>query len=95
MVLFNPGRVVATPAAVQALSEQYVLPEDLLDRHVNGDWGDITDDDKSSNESALADGSRLVSSYFLFDDVKVLIITEAVDDEGSRTHTTLQLSNEY
>lgn len=62
---FSPGHIVATPGALELLLELDVSPSGLLDRHVTGDWGDLDDEDKSVNEAALRDGSRIMSAYNL------------------------------
>lgn len=90
-MIFNIGEIVGTPAAVRALNENYVLHADLLDRHVAGDWGDLSDEDKLANETALVDGDRLLSAYLLPGlNEKVYIVTEA-----DRSHTTIMLASEY
>ena len=69
----------------------------FIARHLAGDWGIVDDDDKTANEEALRDGSRLLSAYLL-DDIqktKIWIITEAVNDRGHREATTLLLPDEY
>lgn len=33
-----------------------------LQRHLNGDWGDLGDDDQHQNDAALKHGDRLLSS---------------------------------
>lgn len=93
--IFNPGTLVATPGALNVLAQHYTLPEDLLCRHESGDWGDLDAEDAERNNEALQDGSRLFSAYVLAPDVKVWIITEAQDDEGVRSHTTILLPEEY
>jgi hypothetical protein len=65
----------------------------LLARHVFGDWGDLCTEDKESNERALAQGGRLLSSYEAGlgrDATKVWVITEA-----DRSSTTFLLPEEY
>ncbi|MFO0806209.1 MAG: hypothetical protein U0791_24160 [Gemmataceae bacterium] len=52
-------------------------------------------DDKAANDESLVDGSRLLSAYLLTTDVKIWIITEAVDDHGNREATTVLLPDEY
>ena len=61
----------------------------LFYRHAIGDWGLVSDDDWQSNNEALNNNGRVVSSY-LFAGVKVWIITEA-----NRTRTTALLPSEY
>lgn len=89
------GRVVVTPGALAVLAEHYVLPEDLLDRHLNGDWGDLDAEDRQHNVEAMQNGSRIFSSYILAEGVKVWIITEAINDIGIRSSTTILLPEEY
>lgn len=93
--LFHIGQLVSTPGALAALAEHYTLPEDLLTRHASGDWGDLDAEDIQRNNKALVDGSRIFSAYVLAEGVKVWVITEAQDDDGVRSHTTILLPSEY
>jgi hypothetical protein len=93
--LFDLGQTVATPAALAALDEAGVSPASLLARHVSGDWGDLDDEDKRANDMALKDGSRVLSAYMLPTDQKIWTITEAKNDQGERSATTLLLPDEY
>ena len=61
--LFQLGRVVATPGALEALAEAGQTPWEFLARHARGDWGDVSDDDRQANDEAVQDGSRLLSAY--------------------------------
>ncbi len=47
---FSLGQVVATPAVLQTLKRlgQNVL--EFIERHVRGDWGDLSEDDQQANE---------------------------------------------
>jgi len=92
---FELGRVVATPAALNVLEDSGQRPVELLDRHVRGDWGDLSADDAEANERALRDGSRILSAYIIASGKKIWIITEAVNDEGKRASTTILLPEEY
>ena len=47
------------------------------------------------NAEALKDDGRLMSAYILPTKVKVWVLTEATDDEGRRSATTLLLPEEY
>src|SRR2546421_6498449 len=87
---FNPGQVVATPAAIVAIEFARASVVDLLHRHVTGDWGDIDDDDKAMNEMALNCEACIISAYVLADGTKVWCITEA-----DRSASTFLLSDEY
>ena len=85
---FPLGRIVATRGVLRA-----VIGADLsaaLARHAQGDWGDLSPDDRAANDSALRHGDRLLSSYKSESGVKFWIITEA-----DRSVTTFLLPEEY
>ena len=94
-VLFSLGRTFATPAALEVLGAAGVAPEDLLRRHVSGDWGDSGPEDSQFNDQALLDGSRLFSAYVLPRGTKVWVITETAGDDGRRGSTCILLPEEY
>ncbi len=87
---FPLGRTVATPGAIEALVRAGETPLPYLARHVAGDWGDVDQDDKAENESALKDGLRILSAYRLADNTRIWVITEA-----DRSVTTILLPDEY
>ena len=95
MTRFSPGRVLATPAALQSMNQANIDVTQLLRRHLQGDWGQVSPPDACANNQALRDGSRLLSSYQLNDQQNVWVITEAEDDEGNREATTFLLPSEY
>lgn len=88
--LFKLGQIVATPGALELLTENNVSPSTLLVRHVSGDWGDMDDEDKKSNDDAVKYGNRTFSAYVLPDGDKVWIITES-----DRSYTTILKPEEY
>lgn len=94
-MLFDLGNIVGTPAALARLEREGINPSDLITRHVTGDWGDLSDEDKAANDAAVEDGARILSSYPLGDDDKVWIITEARNDLGERFATTVLLPSDY
>lgn len=90
---FSLGRVVATPGALELLSEAGEDPNDLLDRHRSGDWGELDARDRRENELSLKNGFRILSSYPVGRETgkeKVWIITEA-----DRSVTTILLPEDY
>jgi hypothetical protein len=90
-MLFKLGVVVATPGAIRALEENIVDSWALLQRHVNGDWGCVPEEDKQENKLSVENGNRVMSSYPLNDrGEKLWIITEA-----DRSSTCLLLPDEY
>jgi hypothetical protein len=92
---FPMGQILATPGALEALTEAGQTPAEFLVRHVQGDWGEVCAEDKALNEEALIDGSRLLSAYRTSKNVRIWIITEAADENGHRCATTTLLPEEY
>ncbi len=90
MSKFRLGAVVGTPGAMQALADAGQTLNFFLDKHVQGDWGDVCEDDKRLNDQALTDESRLLSAYRTLKNVRIWIITEA-----DRTSTCCLLPSEY
>ena len=90
MIRFPVGRVVATPGALNALEKAEQLPAEFLDRHVNGDWGEVPDADKQENEVAVEQGFRILSAYTTSAGDKLWILTEA-----DRSATIILLPEEY
>lgn len=74
--LFSLGSIVATPAALSLLDEHNKTPAEFLRRHHSGDWGDLCEEDRETNEAALKHGDRIFSAYTIGND-KIWIITEA------------------
>ena len=93
--LFMPGRFLATPGVLEAFEQAGQNVSEFLSRHLAGDWGVVSADDKAANDESLKDGSRLLSAYLLKTGVKIWIITEAADDQGNRVATTALLPDEY
>jgi len=88
--LFPLGQIVGTPGAISALETAGRTHSEFLDRHVCGDWGELSDDDKAENEYSLTRYLRIFSAYHLSAEVKIWIITEA-----DRSSTTILLPSEY
>ena len=84
------GAVVATPGAIAALAEADQGPREFLERHLNGDWGEVGFEDWAENDRSIRDGFRILSAYTLKTSVKIWIITEA-----DRSVTTILLPDEY
>ena len=83
------GKVVATPGALNLLSEIGEDPFDFLARHASGDWGELCAFDRRQNEIALREGLRVLSSYET-PAGHVWVITEA-----DRSVTTILLPENY
>jgi hypothetical protein len=94
--LFQLGRVVATPGAIEALEKAGQSPWEFISAHAQGQWGDeLCSEDKDLNDAALVDGSRILSCYKTKLNERLYVITEAVDDEGHRAATTILCCSEY
>jgi hypothetical protein len=90
-MLFQLGRVVTTPGALRAIDENNVDTWSLLQRHADGDWGCIPEEDRQENQLSVENGYRVMSSYPINDrGDKLWIITEA-----DRSSTCLLLPEEY
>lgn len=85
---FELGRTVITRNAYDILNTFDVYG--ALHLHAMGDWGDVCAEDKTANEQALKDGSRLLSAYADRKGTKFWIITEA-----DRSATTVLLPEDY
>ncbi len=85
----EPGRIVATPGALEVLALAGVEPHELLRRHLSGDWGELDAHDRRENARSLKHGFRVLSSYPVGGQ-KVWVITEA-----DRSSTCLLLPSEY
>jgi hypothetical protein len=87
---FNLGRILITPGAAEAFEESGQMPNEFLNRHARGDWGDLSEDDRLENEFSVIEGLRILSAYRTTMDVTVWVITEA-----DRSRTTILLPDEY
>ncbi len=55
--LFSLGQVVATPGALTALQKAGQQPQEFLARHLQGDWGELCEEDRQESASVLNVGS--------------------------------------
>ncbi len=84
---FELGQCVVTDGILETLTSSQV--QDVLDRHVRGDWGEVGEEDARQNDWSLKNGERLMSAYTV-DGTKVWVITER-----DRSATTILLPSEY
>ena len=95
MALFQLGQVIFT-AGINALLQKNsvgIMQTNLtilLQRHQNGDSGNVCKEDKEANDYAIAQGERIFSTYTFYDTVTIWIITE-----HDRSYTTVLLPEEY
>ena len=95
--VFNPtvplGQVVATRGVYALAGENPKFAEFMhrsLNRHAQGDWGNLDEADKQENELSLKQGFRILSAYEAEGLPKIWIITEA-----DRSSTTILFPEEY
>lgn len=91
MQKFELGQILATPAALEVLEANNLLPQQLIRKHMSGDWGVLAEADAQANNNALREGQedRILSSYPVGDG-KVWVITE-----WDRSATTILLPSDY
>src|SRR5215831_18911549 len=87
--LFSLGMVVGTPGAVHALEAAGQSPQEFLDRHAYGDWGDVPEADRQENDFSLKYGFRILSAYTTKTGERIWVLTEA-----DRSATTMLLPDE-
>jgi hypothetical protein len=66
--------------SIGSIANDKLTPNDVLSalsRHERGDWGDICDSDRETNEESLDKGLRLFSLYYGESGIKFWIITES------------------
>jgi hypothetical protein len=85
---FALGKIVITSTADEKLPPLNISR--ALMRHCQGDWGDVSDEDRDRNESALWEVGILHSVYHDRNGVVFWVITEA-----DRSVTTVLLPDDY
>lgn len=86
---FELGKLVITPNAHRLLSKHYLQADMFIAKHIVGDWGDLAEEDKKTNDDALLNNGQLFSSYRLPDDNMLLVVTEE-----NRSVTTVLLPSD-
>jgi hypothetical protein len=84
--LFHPGRLLVTPEALDKLRASRIPVISVMLRHIAGDWGIVSDDDRAQNDLSVAAGLRLLSIYPLPDGARIIVTTE-----WDRSNTTIEL----
>ena len=85
---FRIGHIVSTPNALASLTYDEI--QVALSRHMAGDWGNVSAEDKAANDLALVERTRILSVYHSANGTKFWIITEA-----DRSATTILLPEDY
>lgn len=85
---FPLGQLVITSNAASRLTDDDVTS--AIRRHVQGDWGEVCEEDRLENDRSLNEGCRILSVYIGRDGLRFWIITEA-----DRSVTTVLLPEDY
>lgn len=85
--LFELGQCVMTHGIAGQLDKDKI--NSLVIRHVSGDFGNLCKEDIETNNYAIKNSERILSSYEV-DSQKVYIITE-----WDRSYTTVLFASEY
>ena len=90
---FTKGRLLMTRGIADRVADDAQFAEFVsksLTRHLKGDWGELSQEDRAANNGALIRGGRLLSVYINDSLPKIWIITEA-----NRGATTILFPEEY
>ena len=89
---FETGNLYMTQGVSQLLERDEafsVFVIKSLNRHISGDWGELGEEDKTANDEALENDTRIFSAY-VSSDYKIWVITE-----WDRSSTTILFPSEY
>ena len=86
--LFELGQIVATSNVLTKVPSEDILKG--LRRHAIGDWGELCNEDRESNEHGIHHGQRILSAYLDRYGTRYWIITE-----WDRSLTTILLPEDY
>ncbi|MDD4986271.1 MAG: hypothetical protein PHQ43_10890 [Dehalococcoidales bacterium] len=95
---FPLGRLVMTRGVNDLVADDKAFAKfitDSLARHVKGDWGDVDDEDRMTNDQSLKQGLRLLSAYNDDRFPKNGISTIWIITEADRSATTILFPDEY
>lgn len=88
---FSLGRLIMTAGFLELFSDSFLADKEamiLLTRHLQGDWGNLDREDCATNNRAVQEGNRILSSYTVHGQT-IYVVTEA-----DRSVTTILLESE-
>ena len=85
---FELGQTLITPGALDQIPDDEI--QTAIGRHLNGDWGNLHEDDAAENNWSVENRARILSSYKSNAGTEFWIITEA-----DRSATTVLLPSDY
>lgn len=96
---FGLGEVIATPTVwmlIDTNADFSLFTTLCLSRYIAGDWGDISDEDKSLNDKAVKEGDRIIASYLIPQEVEGICEDRIwISTEGDRSLTMLLFPGDY
>lgn len=90
---FELGSVYTTCGINNKMEEDKAFVEFIensFNRHCDGDWGDLDEEDKAMNDRAVKYNDDRILSRYDYNGEKIYIITE-----WDRSATTILFANEY
>ena len=92
---FKLGRLLMTRGISERISKDLGFSQFIVksfERHCNGDWGELCEEDKELNELAVRNGDDRIFSRYDYgeDEEPIYIITE-----WDRSATTILFASEY
>ena len=99
-IRFDPGQIVMTPGAAEALQRAGQLPSEFILRHIKLEQGELKAGDHRENASAMKCGLRVFSSFKTSAGDILWVISEFVDMKNGgrpekRDLTTILLPGDY
>ena len=91
--MFKMGRLMATNGIVIKMDESPKFEEFVrksINRFINQDWGEISQDDKNLNDSAVKNKDDMILGAYEEDNTRIFIKTE-----WDRSVTTILFPDEY
>jgi hypothetical protein len=95
---FRTGQIVASRRVYDLACQNPDFArfiQESLSRHVKGEWGDVDDEDKQTNDLALKQGTRLLSAYNDGRFPRHGVATIWIITEADRSATTIIFPDEY
>jgi len=96
--VFHTGQIVATRGVYDLAYQNPDFAQFIqksLNRHVKGDWGDVDEEDKQTNDYDHKHGMRVLSAYNDDRFPKHGIATIWIITEADRSATTILFPDEY
>jgi len=87
MAKLSLGEVVVTKEALEAIKNAGQQPQEFLERHQNGDWGNLSSAESDENDRALVNSSYVRSVYKTTRGTKLWVLTSS-----DRTTTTILMA---